>query len=296
MWESRCWRKAKVQAGASEQLGSRTNIQRTNYFRFPRTLLVVMALLIGTADAVAAVSVSEFDPDGSLSIGTLTGGITDADVRQLARLLPAGQDAERFMARQLTITSSGGDWNAAMLIGRILRKAGVAVFVDKKGCHSACVLVLAGGASRIVFGPIGIHRPYTIDVRPRTYADAQQQYRALEAKTKLYLEEMNLPTSLFDAMVRVPPESIRELSKEEVVNFGLEGVDPVTEDRQVANQARKYGLDRRTYYERIARRDLVCAELMAELAATIGRPGSPSSTNEFKKFTDCRREVMEGKR
>lgn len=256
-----------------------------SWLRIPH--LVCVLVLVAT-NANAEVSVSSFDTDGSMAIGALTGQISVADVKQLERLLPPGTAAERGMARHLSIESPGGDWNAAMAIGRILRRADVAVMIDKQGCHSACVMVLAGAPRRIIFGPVGIHRPYPIDVQPRSYADAQQRYQTMTAATKLYLEEMNLPASLFDAMTRVPPESLRVLSQEELVNFGLEGRDPVTQELDDANEARRYGLDRRTYLQRTARRDSLCPEIAARY---ISQPRRAA-----EELVVCRREVMQGRR
>ena len=253
-----------------------------------RVLHLVCVLVLIATDADAEVSVTSFDADGSMAIGALTGQISVADVKQLERLLPQGRAAERGMARSLSIESPGGDWNAAMAIGRILRRADVVVMIVKKGCHSACVMVLAGAPRRIVLGPVGIHRPYPTDVQPRSYSDAQHRYQTMAATAKLYLEEMNLPPSLFDAMSRVPPESLRVLSREELVTFGLEGRDPVTQDLDDANEARKYGLDRRTYLERTARQDSLCPEIAARYMS------EPSRAAE--ELVACRREVMQGRR
>lgn len=253
-----------------------------------RISLLVCVLVLVATDANAEVSVTSFDMDGSMAMGALTGQISVADVKQLERLLPPGAASDRGMARHLSIESPGGDWNAAMAIGRLLRRADVAVMVDKKGCHSACVMVLAGAPRRFVFGPVGIHRPYPIDVQPRSYSDAQQRFRTMAATAKLYLEEMNLPASLFDAMTRVPPESLRVLSREELVNFGLEGRDPVTQELDDANEARRYGLDRRIYLERTARRDSLCPEIAAHY---MGQPRRAA-----EELVACRREVMQGSR
>ena len=253
-----------------------------------RILHLVCVLVIVATDAKAEVSVNSFDTDGSLGMGALTGQISAVDVKQLERLLPPGTASDRGMARHLSIESPGGDWNAAMAIGRILRRADVAVMVDKNGCHSACVMVLAGAPRRIIFGPVGIHRPYPNDVQLRFYSDAQQRFRKMAATAKLYLEEMNLPASLFDAMTRVPPESLRILSREELVSFGLEGRDPVTQELDDANEARRYGLDRRTYLERTARRDSLCTEIAARYISEPSRAA--------QEYVACGREVMQGRR
>jgi hypothetical protein len=246
----------------------------------------VCLLSVTGTQALAEVSVSSFDKDGSMAMGTLKGQISVTDAAQLRRLLPASRAAEGGMARVLSLESPGGDWNAAMSIGRLLRNSDVVVMVGKEGCHSACVLLLAGAPRRLVFGPIGIHRPYPADVQSRSYADAQERYRVVQTTTRLYLEEMNLPSSLFDAMARIPPESLKVLSQQELADFGLTGVDPVTQDLQDAEEARRYGLDRRTFLERTVRRDALCPDLAASFKNDV--------SGAAQVLVDCRREVMQG--
>lgn len=62
-----------------------------------------------------------------------------------------------------------------------------------------------------------------------------------------YLAEMNMPKSLFDAMVRVPPDQIKVLTDEELDTFGLNRDDPVFEELEINGEARRYGVSKPDY-------------------------------------------------
>ena len=55
---------------------------------------------------------------------------------------------------------------------------------------------------------------------------------------------MNLPDVLFDAMVRIPPESIRILNAGELDAFGLSQDDPVAQELDDAEEAREFGISK----------------------------------------------------
>ncbi|MDQ3774097.1 MAG: hypothetical protein M3461_06870, partial [Pseudomonadota bacterium] len=89
-------------------------------------------------------------------------------------------------------------------LGLYLRQIFATVIIpDRADCFSACVYLLAGATQRMVLGRVGIHRPYSqrTDVRDDTIRKEQTRIAVL---SKVYLEEMNLPVSLYDAMVRTP--------------------------------------------------------------------------------------------
>ncbi len=106
-------------------------------------------------------------------------------------------------------------------------------------CHSACVLILAGAVirnvrdsidyrkvSRINESPIGkmeyiysigLHRPYFIreHFKNLSTADADKQYRELEALTKSYMAEMGLSQSFIDRIFVTRSADVDLISSEE---------------------------------------------------------------------------------
>ncbi len=237
-------------------------------------------------------------PIDALSSATLTGSITRTDVDALNAWIqmkgnysgPTKSLMKKGKSHVLLhLSSAGGDWASAITIGRMLRQADAGVMVSENGkCHSACVMVLAGATSRSVFGPVGIHRPYVQSTAQRSYAEVQSQFRALEEATRRFLADMNVPPALFDLMIRVPPEQIRVLTNQELAQFGLAAADPVAEEVENANEARRYGVTMQEYLERKARRDRVCDDRASY------PPGSLERGPFARAYMACRTAIMQG--
>jgi hypothetical protein len=190
----------------------------------------------------------------------LAGPITQDDVH----ILRQNPRIKRGQPIVVELNSSGGDWNAALEIGRELRKSRSFASVDSgRKCMSACVLILAGAVSRGMSdsAQVGIHRPYSLSNEQVSFEEAQRRYRALESRTRDFLREMNIPDALFDAMVRIPAENMRVLSFYELEQFGLYGSDPVQAEIEDAREARKYGLSRQDYLARKRFADDKCRRL-----------------------------------
>jgi hypothetical protein len=172
----------------------------------------------------------------------LSGEITRADVDSaevMVRLLKSGK--QKLAGNTVWLASNGGDIDAAMDLGRLLRDSGIFTLVGKTDqCLSACVFAFMGGERRSVAGRLGIHRPYF----PYTQdsPDRQSRFRHLQRTLKAYVEEMDFPSSLYEAVMLVPPETMKFLAPAELKSFYLEGISPSSEDRADAAAARRLDL------------------------------------------------------
>jgi hypothetical protein len=98
---------------------------------------------------------------------------------------------------------------------------------------------------------------------------------------------MNLPESLFEAMVRVPPESMRVLTQKELDQFGLSQNDPVVEEIDDAEEATRLGITKQEFLRRKARQDRLCQPV------DLG----PNRIDEsVREYMGCRVSVMKGLR
>jgi hypothetical protein len=194
---------------------------------------------------------------GCLLVVEIRGEITDAMAVQLSQIIDktrrrAEANKLLFNFASVELNSPGGSVDAAMAIGRIVRKEEAGAFVNRGAvCFSSCVLVLAGGSFRSFEGKIGIHRPYL----PVPSGDVSSQnvkatYQLMLQELRTYFREMNVADGLADAMLRINPENIRLLSEEELANYGLTGADPVAMETSDLQQAKLYGLDRQEYMRR----------------------------------------------
>jgi hypothetical protein len=166
------------------------------------------------------------------------------------------------------INSRGGNVLAAMAIGRMFRKENAWIQVQGS-CISACVLILAGAVDRFIdkSAQIGIHRPYfsTTPNKPLEPDQVRKAYGQMLQDIRTYLREMNVSERLADDMLDTAPQSVRFLTRAELVAYDLAGVDPAERRRRaIAQEARDVkeandlGLDRMEYNRRKALGDNVC--------------------------------------
>lgn len=177
----------------------------------------------------------------------LNGEITREDVEGaavMARLLKSGK--QKLAGNTVWLASNGGSIDAAMELGRLLRELGIFTVVGKTDqCLSACVFVFMGGERRSVAGRLGIHRPYlpyTQDI-----PDRQLRFRHMQRILKAYMDDLDFPASLYEAVMLVPPESMKFLSPAELKTYYLEGISPSSEDIADAAAARRMDLSMLEY-------------------------------------------------
>ena len=204
---------------------------------------------------------------------------------------------EALKSETVTITiilqSSGGDWDAAMLIGRLLRQTRSTAIVAPPGCSSACVLVLAGAVSRHVSGPVRIHRPYSTSVAEATYQDAQRRFRAMDTATRSYLSEMNIPERLYDAMLEIPSHSGRTLTEAELAQYRLDQKDVVEADVSEANAARRYGFSRQEYLRRKAQSEKECGPSTVSYTTNSTNSESDEEIRQRSlRYVECFEKIM----
>lgn len=232
--------------------------------------ILVFLLSIGTV--YADVECEEMFDSTSLRV---KGTIKATDVVAARNCIESAEKLSSLVA----LDSPGGDVYAAMELGRLLRENRLmaAVPLPPGQCMSSCVFVLAGSIDRNVYGKIGIHRPYSMKTGLIDFEDAQSQYKKTRTDIKNYLNEMNITSSLFDAMERIPPEKMRILTREEVDGFGLDDIDPVEQEVRDANEADLRGISRLEYMRRVSEASQICW-------AGIG---PNSSRDEFQNAFDC---------
>jgi hypothetical protein len=166
---------------------------------------------------------------------------------------PGGSAAEAMALgrelRRLGVTTGVGKTvpHSCTLVGdrseacQIAKRSGRSVAADWRpdgGCNSACVFALLGGKIRQVppSARLGVHAGRLTGVRRysdgRVEAMTAQQLAAHKGKLKetdaelrRYVREMGISGALMDTAGKVPNESIRFLSRDEVALFGIDPRD-----------------------------------------------------------------------
>jgi len=182
----------------------------------------------------------------------LNGNITSHDVyaaKVMENLLMRGR--QTIAGNTVSLASSGGEVDAAMELGRLLRKLRLFTLVPSgEQCMSSCVFAFMGGDRRMVEGRIGIHRPYFSSTRE--VRDRRLVYRQLQKKLQNYIDELDFPLSLYEAMMAVPAESVNMLTPAALKEFYLEGTSPSTQDEVDATTARHLGVTVTEYLQQKA--------------------------------------------
>ena len=194
----------------------------------------------------------------------VSGTIQKGDSETFAVILRAFSDYKRFV--RVSLDSAGGNVEEALRIGRQIRDVRGYVFVPVGAeCASSCVFLLAAGMVRGVNGKVGIHRPFNPEGQESNEAEIKALYKDLKGVAEAFLEEMNVSDRLYEDMLRIPPHSMRYLTREELHHYGLLGPDPVMAEIMAAESAAKAGISREELARREAEVERVCGGINDDL-------------------------------
>lgn len=232
--------RAELLFRSAELKGGKMQWSELKRYADPADTAHLRATIDGTQVAAEEVQVS------------LSGNITSEDVyaaKMMESLLMKGRQA--IVGNTVSLTSNGGEVDAAMELGRLLRKLRLFTVVPAgEKCMSSCVFAFMGGDRRMVEGRIGIHRPYFTSTRE--VPDRRLVYRQLQKKLQNFIDELDFPLSLYEAMMAVPPESVIMLSPAALKDYFLEGMSPSTQDEVDATTARHLGVSVTEYLQQKA--------------------------------------------
>lgn len=128
--------------------------------------------------------------------------------------------------------SAGGDPEAAMELGRLIRASGYATQIGKLAghrdsvepgvCESACPIAFAGGKFRLLddhTGKLGVHRIYV--AKPGRWADDSRKLFDGEKRLSAYFSEMGIDPEFLEIMRRTSSEEIRPISMKSAYHWKL---------------------------------------------------------------------------
>ena len=226
---------------------------------------MVVALLVAdmprAASARSAIVVGAVDCSSipcELRDAKIDGDINSSTVEKVRRLLELTHDAavqhktDADFAWGFELDSQGGSVAAAMAIGRLFRKERVWVTVPYWAqCHSACVLILVGAVNRLIFGKVGIHRPFLeVPQQEVTPEIIRVSYQHMLQDLRTYFSEMDISEQLADDMLRIEPSNIRLLNDAALVRYGITPTDPIEQETMDLQDAQFWGINDRQEYIR----------------------------------------------
>jgi ATP-dependent protease ClpP protease subunit len=167
-----------------------------------------------------------------------------SDFATLVERVARVADTLQIRKRVLDLNSAGGQVEDAIRAGDTIAETRWTLWVrEDSACHSACVLVLSGGDVRMLAGRIGIHRVIRMSSTATTRAELNAELRVVYDRIRDYLERNGTSTAVADLMKAVPNRNLRLLTDEELLRFGLEGINSAQDDLDRLRLQRECGED-----------------------------------------------------
>ncbi|MCL4781005.1 MAG: hypothetical protein KJ049_12500 [Gammaproteobacteria bacterium] len=158
-------------------------------------------------------------------------GKVNANFTALLQRVVAVADELKVGKRVLDLNSVGGMIEDAIKAGDAIADSRWTLWVREGSvCHSACVLVLAGGDMRMIRGRVGIHRIIRTSSTATTRTQLNDELRVVYGRVREYLGRNGAAEAMADQMMSVPNRNLRLLSADELQWYGLDGVNPVQDD------------------------------------------------------------------
>lgn len=224
-------------------------VHRSGIYLF--TIFVAATMLVPHEAKAAAIDIWECSNECGMYGGyiEINGEIIPGDLAELQRQFSAKPDVGLGYA--VALNSAGGSVSEAMALGRWVRAHSLVVFVPREStCASACVFVLAAGLGKFPTGNVRIHRPYFTEMPSEPMNIA---IRDLLTAVRSYLEEMNIPPSLADAMFSIPPEETYQLTEADLRRYRLDLPDLVWTEETQLQAAIRAEVPRTEYLARLGR-------------------------------------------
>jgi hypothetical protein len=202
--------------------------------------------------------------DGATLLGldreTVEAALQDCAARGVVRVRFRGRIAADFVAmiervtrvadkleirkRVLDLNSAGGQVEDAIRAGDFIAASRWTVWVREDSlCYSACVFLLSAGDVRRIAGKVGIHRIIRMSSTATTRAELNAELRLVHGRVRDYLERNGTSVAVADLMMAVPNRSLRQLTDDELLRFGLDGVNPAQDDLDRLRLQRECGDD-----------------------------------------------------
>jgi hypothetical protein len=196
-----------------------------------RVLLVALTIVFQVSLTGASRADFRILDGGSLGkVLFLFGTITEQD----ARAFEAHSAELAFRAiPQIRLDSTGGDVDAAMKIGKLIRKYEGHTSIEKEdetgfnaNCYSSWALIFIAGDWRTMGsdgGQLGLHRPYLASA-PRNRQVVEKQVPIMLSQIRQYVADMGVTDNFYQQMVNTEPSEMAVYGDPNV--YGVPNVDP----------------------------------------------------------------------
>lgn len=201
-----------------------------------------------------------------------------------------------YARRTLFLHSPGGEVEAALQAGAVMSQEPWAVYVARTGeisltnnistarCYSACVFVLAAARERLVQGEVGIHRIYPSGSDASSREELQRELEAIVDRTKAFLRQNGVSTSIVDDMMSVPSNDIRTLTQEDLDRYGLGPENAAQVDVERLDLDRRCGSD---FLPRLEAAEQEIAQICGHALSTACLAGAEQCSAASAEMDTC---------
>jgi hypothetical protein len=236
-------------------------------FPFSKPLMYVMIATTYCAPLPSHADMT-FEKSAVGSKINIFGTIIKADAKQIAQR-EADFNHEPFPVT-VHLNSTGGDIDAAMEIGRIIRRNNGSASVDDGAkCYSSCALIYIAAVSRGVSftGVVGLHRPY-FGASPQSRQTLERETPLMYQSVKDYVHEMGVQDGFYQVMINTEPSKMKVYGHPLVGRTDIQSIvptsDPTHDEIETSYDARKRGISTMEMRSRKAEAEDHCSNQSVE--------------------------------
>lgn len=177
---------------------------------------------------------------------SFSGTITKTDAVQVGE--HEGDFDHGITQLRVSLNSTGGDLDAAMEIGRIIRRNnGDAIVEDGAKCYSSCALIYIAAVDRGVSGKgiVGLHRPYFAS-SPQSRQVIEREAPLMLQGVKKYAREMGVADGFYQVMANTEPSNMKlyglKIFGYKDIESLIPALDPTYDEIETSYEAREHGI------------------------------------------------------
>jgi hypothetical protein len=187
------------------------------------------------------------------------GQITKADADEIER--HEIDFTYRWDRLEVNLNSTGGDVDAAIRIGRLVRRNGGYVFVGSYGlspdakCYGSCALIYIAGVSRSVSGTgmVGLYNPLLAPPE----SQKQENLGSLLKTIRDYVSEMRIEDRFYEVMTGADPRSMKLYGHDDIKSI-VPIRDAAFDEKEISYAAREHGIGIAEMRSRMAMAERSC--------------------------------------
>ena len=231
--------------------------------------LIALLFAFWLSNANAAIYVDKVDHPRKVVILKIEGRIKYEDEIEFQRTLDEiKRDGYKIKLNSVVLNTRGGNSNAAMEIGKIIRKEKLNTYVGlKHRCASACIYILSSGIIRMAFGEVAVHRPTFDDDYP--YEKLEESLKKSEAESMKHLMDMGMTTQLVEAIRITPSWTTWTLDDKEKRRWGVHGTERMYDELWFRTTAKAKFYDTDVVRDFFYKHHEKCTKMAKEFKMTV---------------------------